>query len=150
MNTKAEATPLKKSRWIIILFAVAAVGLLGGAIVERLGILPTGEEYRLGSAFLTGSTAFPAANGSAPFEMGLGGDYKTFQLELKGVPELARTKLDVFVDEIKAGIIDIDSEGNGKMMIETRANDKSVPKVEKASLVEVKTAGGLLVASGQY
>lgn len=141
---------MKKSRWLMLLIVVAAVSLLGGAIGERLGIIPTGGEYKLGTAFLAGSTAFPAAHGSAPYESGFNGNSRTLRVQLLNAPELARTTLNIFIDGAQAGELKLDAKGGGSLEVEVNKKATALPPILDGSLVEIKTADGKLVASGSY
>ncbi|MBI2852032.1 MAG: hypothetical protein HYX84_02855 [Chloroflexi bacterium] len=167
---------MNKTRWIMLVAVVAVIGLLGGLAGGKLdSILETEkgtegikkqegsilEAYDFGIVFLDGSTAFPDAHGVAVFEAKR--TESILKVRLEGVPELANTTLNVFIElaaadgavetEVQVGVLSVDSKGRGKYEIKAPAGSGLLPVVDDGSEIRFKqtgVSGNKLVASGTF
>lgn len=97
---------------------------------------------------LAGSSAYPAATGRARFE--INGANRLLETEVKNVPALKGTTLDVFVGGSKVGSMVVGDNGGAKLGLYTDKGATTVPTSAAGKVLEVKTGGGALVAFGKF
>ncbi len=97
-------------------------------------------------ATLSGSAAYPAANGKATYKVDNNG-IREFEAEIEDVARALRGKtLNVYVGTAKVGTMTINTLGDGRLsLVGAKA---PVIAASAKPLISVRTATGALVASG--
>lgn len=96
---------------------------------------------------LTGSASFPRAKGKATFTVN--GDQREFQAQVEEVPGLAGTLVNISLGGVSMGSATVDATGRAGIGLNTRLGD-SVPSSVTGQSLEVRAAGGTLIASGSF
>jgi hypothetical protein len=99
------------------------------------------------TAALHGSASFSNATGSAKFKKD--GTKREFEAQVEHVRSLAGKRLTVFVHGTKVGTMRVGNLGRAQLNRSTELG-QSVPKVSAGNRVNVRTAGGTLVATGKF
>jgi hypothetical protein len=96
-------------------------------------------------ATLTGSAAYPAANGKATYKVDNNG-VRQFEAELEDARALRGATLSVFVGTNKVGSLTLNAFGDGSL----RLTGSRAPAIAASAQprISVKTAAGATVASG--
>lgn len=121
------------------------LGIVALLAASMIGMAPTAHAGKAGRVEigLNGSAAFPDAKGKAR------SDAQEFRVEVENVPALAGQTLTVSVDGNPAGTATVDALGAARLNLDAQLGD-TLPVVRAGSLVEVRTAAGVLVASGRF
>ena len=96
---------------------------------------------------LAASEFYPKAKGTAKIKEVK--NKREFQVEVEHVKSLAGQTLSVFLDGSLSGTFTINGLGAGKLTLRQQRGN-TVPVIVAGSTVEIRTDGGVLVASGQY
>ena len=99
------------------------------------------------TAALHGSAGFPNATGSAKFKKD--GAKREFEAQVEHVRSLAGKRVTVFVHGTRVGTIMVGGLGKAHLNRSTELG-QSVPQVSAGNRVNVRTAGGALVATGKF
>ena len=99
------------------------------------------------TAALHGSAGFPNATGSAKFKKD--GAKREFEAQVEHVRSLAGKRVTVFVHGTRVGTLMVGGLGKAHLNRSTELG-QSVPQVSAGNRVNVRTAGGALVATGKF
>jgi hypothetical protein len=99
------------------------------------------------TATLHGGAAFPNATGSAKFTKD--GTKREFEAQVEHVRSLAGKRLTVFVHGTRVGRMRVGNLGRAQLSRSTELGQR-VPRVSAGNRVNVRTAGGTLVATGRF
>jgi hypothetical protein len=99
------------------------------------------------TAALHGSAGFPNATGSAKFKKD--GAKREFEAQVEHVRSLAGKRVTVFVHGTRVGTMMVGGLGKAHLNRSTELG-QSVPQVSAGNRVNVRTAGGALVATGKF
>jgi hypothetical protein len=115
--------------------------------MSLIGLTPAFAKGSVMRVSLTGSSAFPAAKGTAKYKVQ--GAEREFQVEVENVRVLAGKTLSVLVNGKQAGSMRVNTLGEARLSLNT-TNRQMVPVIKKGSLVTVKTAAGKVVVAGRF
>jgi hypothetical protein len=96
-------------------------------------------------ATLSGSAAYPTANGKATYKVDNNG-IREFQAELEDARTLRGKTLSLYVGTVKIGTMRINALGDGRL--ELVGATAPVIRASSTPTIRVRTAAGALVASG--
>jgi hypothetical protein len=129
-----------KSRWFVVAMLVV--------LVASVALVPAAQAASAKQiATLKASTAYPSATGKAVFKDKPG--EQEFQVEVEHVKALAGTQLKVMVDGKQVGTMKVNSLGAARLN-RNSTRGQTVPAIHSGSIVRVRTASGVLVASGKF
>ena len=134
------------NRWTkVTLLAVFVTALLMGTFMfAPKTYAKGGDATRIA---LQGSAQYSNAKGTAKYKAD--GGEREFQVELENARPLAGQTLSVFVNGAKVGSFRVSALGAGRLSRNTDLG-QSVPAISAGARVQIKTAGGALVASGSF
>ncbi len=134
------------NRWTkVTLLAVFVTALLLGTFMfAPKTYAKGGNDTRI---TLQSSAQYPNVKAKAKYKAD--GGEREFQVELENARPLAGQTLSVYVNGAKAGSFRVSALGVGRL---SRNSDlgQSVPAISAGARVQIKTAGGALVASGSF
>ena len=121
------------------------------AIMMATAVVAAPAEARGGGTTITaalhGSAGFPNATGSAKFKKD--GAKREFEAQVEHVRSLAGKRVTVFVHGTRVGTMMVGGLGKAHLNRSTELG-QSVPQVSAGNRVNVRTAGGALVATGKF
>jgi hypothetical protein len=125
---------------------IALAALFAAALALSLGQVTFAKGTKTIIA-LTASAQFPNAKGKAVYKVD--GSEREFQVEVENVKKLAGTRLGLFVNGTKIGGMLVNSLGEARFNRNTDLG-QAVPLIKAGTTVQVRTAGGVLIASGKF
>jgi hypothetical protein len=130
---------------LLVLFSLVALLVAGCGTVQTPQDLEA-QKVAVRLATLSGSAAYPAANGKATYKVDNNG-IREFEVEIQDVARTLRGKtLNVFVNTTKVGTMTINTLGDGRLdLVGARA---PVIAASAKPKISIKTAAGATVASG--
>ncbi len=133
-----------KKQWFLTTTVAAFIASL---ILVSLVVAPAaqakGTEIRTSIA---GSAQYPNAKGTAKYKVN--GSEREFQVEIENVRALAGRSLNVFVNGVKVGSMQVSALGVARLNLNNQLG-AVVPAVSPGARVTIKT-GTVLVASGRF
>lgn len=133
-----------KKQWFLTTTVAAFIASL---ILVSLVVAPAaqakGTEIRTS---ITGSAQYPNAKGTAKYKVN--GTEREFQVEIENVKALAGRSLNVFVNGVKVGSMQVSALGVARLNLNNQLG-AVVPAVSPGARVTIK-AGTVLVASGRF
>jgi hypothetical protein len=97
--------------------------------------------------FLKASSNYPGARGDSEYERE--GARREVEVTVTGISPLAGQRVTVYLNRHKIGTMRVSSRGRAHRDWST-SHHQSVPSAGAGSPVQVRTAGGKLIASGKY
>jgi hypothetical protein len=135
---------MKKQWFLITVLSMFIASLL----LTSLMIVPAAEAKGTETIVtLNGSAKYPNAKGKAKYKVD--GSEREFQVEVENVKALAGKTLYVYANVSKIGSFTVNNLGAGGL---NRNTDKGqfVPFIKAGVTIQIKTAAGVLVASGHF
>jgi tRNA threonylcarbamoyladenosine modification (KEOPS) complex Pcc1 subunit len=132
-----------RSAVLVALLLVAT--LLVTAVASQIASAKSAEVIH--RAVLKGSATYPAVNGTAKWKAKDG--QRELEVQIEDAMKLKGKRLAVRIDGRVVGYMRVNSLGRARLVRRTEAG-QSVPKTILGKPVRVRTAGGVLVASGRF
>lgn len=129
---------------LVVLMSLIALFVAGCGTVQSPQELGA-QKVAVRLATLTGSVAYPSANGKATYKVDNNG-IRQFEAELEDARALAGKTLNVFVGVTKVGTMTLNAFGDGSLRL-TGARAPVIASSAKPR-ISIKTAAGASVASG--
>lgn len=128
--------------------AAVAIAVPAGALASQAaaGALPAAPAVNW-QVPLSGSSAYPKANGSAQYQSQQG--QREIQVEVQRVRSLAGQTVVFYAGGMTLGSAKVSTLGRADVTRNTERGQK-VPSIAHGSSVSVRTAGGKLIASGKF
>lgn len=126
---------------LVILAALVAAIMVGGF---HQGAFAKGTKTRIA---LTAGANYPKAKGKAVYKVN--GAEREFQVEVENIKKLAGQSVTILVNGAQVGSATVNALGEARLELNTNLGN-TVPSIKTGDKVQVKSAAGKLIASGNF